>query len=64
MIQEANEVKITLYIMSFSENLPFVKYIFFYQAGQVNPTVKLFVVNLYGPTHTLELMPPESFKSK
>ncbi|XP_055494791.1 inactive dipeptidyl peptidase 10-like [Leucoraja erinacea] len=34
------------------------------KAGQVNPTVKLFVVNLYGPTHTLELMPPESFKSK
>ncbi|XP_072903684.1 inactive dipeptidyl peptidase 10-like isoform X1 [Hemitrygon akajei] len=34
------------------------------KAGQVNPIVKLFVVNLYGPTHTLELMPPESFKSK
>uniref|UniRef100_A0A4W3HLW5 Dipeptidyl peptidase like 10 n=1 Tax=Callorhinchus milii TaxID=7868 RepID=A0A4W3HLW5_CALMI len=34
------------------------------KAGQVNPTVKLYVVNLYGPTHTLELMPPENFKSK
>ncbi|EMP29817.1 Inactive dipeptidyl peptidase 10 [Chelonia mydas] len=33
------------------------------KAGQTNPTVKLFVVNLYGPTHTLELMPPDSFKS-
>ncbi|XP_044525072.1 inactive dipeptidyl peptidase 10 [Gracilinanus agilis] len=33
------------------------------KAGQVNPTVKLYVVNLYGPTHTLELMPPDSFKS-
>uniref|UniRef100_A0A8C3RPX9 Dipeptidyl peptidase like 10 n=1 Tax=Chelydra serpentina TaxID=8475 RepID=A0A8C3RPX9_CHESE len=32
------------------------------KAGQTNPTVKLFVVNLYGPTHTLELMPPDSFK--
>ncbi|XP_048455190.1 inactive dipeptidyl peptidase 10-like [Rhincodon typus] len=34
------------------------------KAGQVNPIIKLFVVNLYGPTHTLELMPPENFKSK
>lgn len=37
---------------------------FFSKAGQTNPTVKLFVVNLYGPTHTLELMPPDSFKSR
>uniref|UniRef100_A0A8C9A742 Dipeptidyl peptidase like 10 n=1 Tax=Prolemur simus TaxID=1328070 RepID=A0A8C9A742_PROSS len=34
------------------------------KAGQVNPTIKLYVVNLYGPTHTLELMPPDSFKSR
>uniref|UniRef100_A0A8C3FU77 Dipeptidyl peptidase like 10 n=1 Tax=Chrysemys picta bellii TaxID=8478 RepID=A0A8C3FU77_CHRPI len=34
------------------------------KAGQTNPTIKLFVVNLYGPTHTLELMPPDSFKSR
>ncbi|GAB5575609.1 inactive dipeptidyl peptidase 10 isoform X2 [Prionailurus iriomotensis] len=33
-------------------------------AGQMNPTIKLYVVNLYGPTHTLELMPPDSFKSR
>lgn len=32
------------------------------QAGQANPAVKLYVVNLYGPTHTLELMPPEMLK--
>ncbi|KAJ0005991.1 hypothetical protein NQD34_015885 [Periophthalmus magnuspinnatus] len=32
------------------------------KAGQPNPAVKLFVVNLYGPTHTLELMPPETLK--
>lgn len=32
------------------------------QAGQPNPEVRLYVVNLYGPTHTLELMPPESLK--
>ncbi|XP_077584400.1 inactive dipeptidyl peptidase 10 isoform X2 [Stigmatopora nigra] len=32
------------------------------KAGQPNPVVKLFVVNLYGPTHTLELMPPDSLK--
>ena len=32
------------------------------QAGQPNPVVKLYVVNLYGPTHTLELMPPETLK--
>uniref|UniRef100_A0A8C9TMK3 Dipeptidyl peptidase like 10 n=1 Tax=Scleropages formosus TaxID=113540 RepID=A0A8C9TMK3_SCLFO len=29
------------------------------KAGQPNPTVKLFVANLYGPTHTQELFPPE-----
>ncbi|XP_036277161.1 inactive dipeptidyl peptidase 10 isoform X2 [Pipistrellus kuhlii] len=34
------------------------------KAGQVNPTIKLYVVNLYGPTHTLELMPPDIFKSR
>ncbi|XP_065736993.1 inactive dipeptidyl peptidase 10 [Phocoena phocoena] len=34
------------------------------KAGQVNPTIKLYVVNLYGPTHTLELMPPDNFKSR
>uniref|UniRef100_A0AAV2K5B3 Inactive dipeptidyl peptidase 10-like n=1 Tax=Knipowitschia caucasica TaxID=637954 RepID=A0AAV2K5B3_KNICA len=32
------------------------------KAGQPNPVVKLFVVNLYGPTHTLELVPPEVLK--
>uniref|UniRef100_A0A3Q2UP34 Dipeptidyl peptidase like 10 n=1 Tax=Fundulus heteroclitus TaxID=8078 RepID=A0A3Q2UP34_FUNHE len=32
------------------------------KAGQPNPVVKLFVVNIYGPTHTLELMPPETLK--
>ncbi|TKS67520.1 Inactive dipeptidyl peptidase 10 [Collichthys lucidus] len=32
------------------------------KAGQSNPAVKLYVVNLYGPTHTLELMPPETLK--
>ncbi|XP_026570396.1 inactive dipeptidyl peptidase 10 [Pseudonaja textilis] len=34
------------------------------KAGELNPVVKLYVVNLYGPTHTLELMPPDSFKSR
>uniref|UniRef100_A0A670IDV3 Dipeptidyl peptidase like 10 n=1 Tax=Podarcis muralis TaxID=64176 RepID=A0A670IDV3_PODMU len=34
------------------------------KAGEMNPTVKLYVVNLYGPTHTLELMPPDGFKSR
>uniref|UniRef100_A0A8C5DU09 Dipeptidyl peptidase like 10 n=1 Tax=Gouania willdenowi TaxID=441366 RepID=A0A8C5DU09_GOUWI len=32
------------------------------KAGQPNPAVKLYVVNLYGPTHTLELMPPETLR--
>ncbi|XP_061697965.1 inactive dipeptidyl peptidase 10-like isoform X3 [Syngnathoides biaculeatus] len=32
------------------------------KAGQPNPVVKLSVVNLYGPTHTLELMPPDRLK--
>ncbi|XP_054909084.1 inactive dipeptidyl peptidase 10-like [Poeciliopsis prolifica] len=32
------------------------------KAGQPNPTVRLFVVNIYGPTHTLELMPPEALR--
>lgn len=39
-------------------------YSFFSKAGEMNPTVKLYVVNLYGPTHTLELMPPDGFKSR
>uniref|UniRef100_A0A674N505 Dipeptidyl peptidase like 10 n=1 Tax=Takifugu rubripes TaxID=31033 RepID=A0A674N505_TAKRU len=30
------------------------------KAGQANPAVKLYVVNLYGPTHTLELVPPDT----
>ncbi|XP_056611187.1 inactive dipeptidyl peptidase 10-like isoform X1 [Triplophysa dalaica] len=34
----------------------------FPKAGQHNPMVKLFVVNLYGPTHTLELTPPDELK--
>ncbi|KAJ8003535.1 hypothetical protein DPEC_G00149360 [Dallia pectoralis] len=34
------------------------------KAGQSNPVVKLLVVNLYGPTHTLELQPPESFRGR
>ncbi|XP_052004446.1 inactive dipeptidyl peptidase 10-like [Xyrauchen texanus] len=32
------------------------------KAGQPNPVVKLYVVNLYGPTHTLELTPPNELK--
>ncbi|XP_051566904.1 inactive dipeptidyl peptidase 10-like isoform X2 [Myxocyprinus asiaticus] len=32
------------------------------KAGQPNPMVKLYVVNLYGPTHTLELTPPDELK--
>ncbi|XP_067108979.1 inactive dipeptidyl peptidase 10-like isoform X3 [Osmerus mordax] len=32
------------------------------KAGSPNPTVKLLVVNLYGPTHTQELTPPDSLK--
>ncbi|MGH0123450.1 UNVERIFIED_CONTAM: hypothetical protein FKN15_012541 [Acipenser sinensis] len=34
------------------------------KAGQINPTVKLFVTNLYGQTHTQELTPPASFKAR
>ncbi|XP_038609598.1 inactive dipeptidyl peptidase 10 [Tachyglossus aculeatus] len=34
------------------------------KAGQVNPTVRLFVANLYGPIHTLELLPPDALKSR
>ncbi|XP_039611334.1 inactive dipeptidyl peptidase 10-like isoform X1 [Polypterus senegalus] len=34
------------------------------KAGQVNPTVKLYVVNLYGPMHTQELTPPDSLKAR
>lgn len=36
--------------------------LFHTQAGQANPAVKLYVVNLYGPTHTLELVPPDTLK--
>ncbi|RXM96281.1 Inactive dipeptidyl peptidase 10 [Acipenser ruthenus] len=33
------------------------------KAGQPIPTVRLFVVNLYGLAHTLELIPPDSFRT-
>ncbi|XP_031438313.1 inactive dipeptidyl peptidase 10 isoform X2 [Clupea harengus] len=32
------------------------------KAGQPNPSVRLFVVNLYGPTHTQELLPPDTLQ--
>ncbi|MGH0178938.1 UNVERIFIED_CONTAM: hypothetical protein FKN15_077976 [Acipenser sinensis] len=34
------------------------------KAGQPIPTVRLFVVNLYGLAHTLELIPPDSFRTR
>ncbi|XP_066564342.1 inactive dipeptidyl peptidase 10 [Amia ocellicauda] len=34
------------------------------KAGSTLPTVSLFVVNLYGPAHTLEMMPPDSFRTR
>ncbi|XP_061090354.1 inactive dipeptidyl peptidase 10-like isoform X1 [Conger conger] len=34
------------------------------KAGQPNPIVKLYVVNLYGPTHTQELPPPDSLQAR
>uniref|UniRef100_A0A668TKX9 Dipeptidyl-peptidase 6b n=1 Tax=Oreochromis aureus TaxID=47969 RepID=A0A668TKX9_OREAU len=32
------------------------------KAGSSIPSVSLFVVNLYGPAHTLEMMPPDSLR--
>lgn len=32
------------------------------KAGSSIPSVSLFVVNLYGPAHTLEMLPPDSFR--
>ncbi|KAL4623688.1 inactive dipeptidyl peptidase 10-like isoform X1 [Arapaima gigas] len=34
------------------------------KAGTNIPSVSLYVVNLYGPAHTLEMVPPDSFKSR
>ncbi|XP_059384191.1 inactive dipeptidyl peptidase 10 isoform X2 [Carassius carassius] len=34
------------------------------KAGSRIPSVSLFVVNLYGPAHTLEMIPPDSHKSR
>ncbi|XP_048461859.1 dipeptidyl aminopeptidase-like protein 6 [Rhincodon typus] len=34
------------------------------KAGQENPTISLFVVNLNGPTHTREVIPPEDTRMK
>uniref|UniRef100_A0A3B3UTJ1 Inactive dipeptidyl peptidase 10-like n=1 Tax=Poecilia latipinna TaxID=48699 RepID=A0A3B3UTJ1_9TELE len=34
------------------------------KAGSSIPTVSLFVVNLYGPAHTLEMLPPDSLRSR
>uniref|UniRef100_A0A3P8UB18 Inactive dipeptidyl peptidase 10-like n=1 Tax=Amphiprion percula TaxID=161767 RepID=A0A3P8UB18_AMPPE len=33
------------------------------QAGSSIPSVSLLVVNLYGPAHTLEMMPPDSLRA-
>ncbi|KAJ1160595.1 hypothetical protein NDU88_001091 [Pleurodeles waltl] len=45
-------------VYPFSKRYPYSK------AGQQIPLVKLFVVNLYGPAHTLELLPPDTFRYK
>uniref|UniRef100_A0A4W5N9X1 Inactive dipeptidyl peptidase 10-like n=1 Tax=Hucho hucho TaxID=62062 RepID=A0A4W5N9X1_9TELE len=34
------------------------------KAGSAIPTVSLFVVNLYGPAHTLEMIPPDSLRAR
>uniref|UniRef100_A0AAZ1X9S9 Dipeptidyl-peptidase 6b n=1 Tax=Oreochromis aureus TaxID=47969 RepID=A0AAZ1X9S9_OREAU len=34
------------------------------KAGSSIPSVSLFVVNLYGPAHTLEMMPPDSLRAR
>ncbi|KAG7521025.1 inactive dipeptidyl peptidase 10-like [Solea senegalensis] len=34
------------------------------KAGSSIPSVNLFVVNLYGPAHTLEMMPPDSLRTR
>ncbi|XP_041860692.1 inactive dipeptidyl peptidase 10 isoform X1 [Melanotaenia boesemani] len=34
------------------------------KAGSSIPSVSLFVVNLYGPAHTLEMMPPDSLGAR
>ncbi|KAJ8390509.1 hypothetical protein AAFF_G00103060 [Aldrovandia affinis] len=34
------------------------------KAGANIPSVGLFVVNLYGPAHTLEMIPPDSFRTR
>lgn len=35
-----------------------------WQAGSGIPSVSLFVVNLYGPAHTLEMLPPDSLRAR
>ncbi|KAG9348728.1 hypothetical protein JZ751_029045, partial [Albula glossodonta] len=44
------------------DQYPKAKHYPYPKAGQPNPSVKLYVVNLYGPTHTQELTPPDSLK--
>ncbi|XP_045912489.1 inactive dipeptidyl peptidase 10 isoform X3 [Micropterus dolomieu] len=34
------------------------------KAGSSIPSVSLFVVNLYGPAHTLEMVPPDSLRAR
>ncbi|XP_034021651.1 inactive dipeptidyl peptidase 10-like, partial [Thalassophryne amazonica] len=34
------------------------------KAGSSVPSVSLFVVNLYGPAHTLEMIPPDSVRTR
>lgn len=37
---------------------------FFLQAGSAISSVSLFVVNLYGPAHTVEMIPPDSQRAR
>lgn len=53
------------YLFSLAKNICLIIWSFFMfvsQAGSSIPSVSLFVVNLYGPAHTLEMMPLDSLR--
>lgn len=41
-----------------------IVYLFLIQMGQINPTVRLYVVTLDGSSQTTELRPPDSFEKR
>ncbi|XP_072305336.1 inactive dipeptidyl peptidase 10 [Eucyclogobius newberryi] len=58
-----NDLKISIF-QTWGCTILSISICFTCQAGSNIPSVSLFVVNLYGPAHTLEMLVPDSLKSR